>query len=149
MADRILDARTFAPGRLLICYGDTLANIDLSQLLYDHVRSKALATMSVYPLKSPFGIVSVEEASAKVIALDEKPVLPHWINIGYVLCEPEVLDLLERGTDLIAFLNTVAGQGRLYAHRHHDRHLTVNTEKERADAERDIEFFTLPEGSDE
>lgn len=146
MADRILDARPRVPGRALVCYGDTLANVEVARLAEEHGRAGALATVTVHPLRSPFGIVEVDEASRRVLGLHEKPVLPHWINIGYVLCEPAALDLLQRGSDLVAFLGRVAGLGRLQAHLHTGKHLTVNTEKERSQAESEIEFFTLPEG---
>ncbi len=59
MADRVLDARKHVSGRALICYGDTLANVDLDSLARRHVESGALATVTVYPLRSPYGIVSL------------------------------------------------------------------------------------------
>src|SRR6185295_15443677 len=55
MTDRLLDARPRIQGTSLICYGDTLANIDLVDLLREHRRTGALATLTVYPLHSPFG----------------------------------------------------------------------------------------------
>ncbi len=148
MADRILDSRPRIPGRALVCYGDTLANVELARLAGDHARAGALATVAVHPLRSPFGIVEVDQASRRVIGLHEKPVLPHWINIGYVLCEPAALGLLERGSDLVGFLSRLSARGSLQAHLHTGKHLTVNTEKERSEAESQIEFFTLPEGDD-
>ncbi len=90
MADRILDAQPYIPGRGLICYGDILANVDLAALESQHSASGALATMTVYPLHSPFGIVQFDDAQ-RVTELSEKPVLPYWINIGFMLCEPEAL----------------------------------------------------------
>lgn len=146
MADRILDARAHAGGGpVLVCYGDTLANVSLADLLATQARAGSLATVTVYPLHSPFGIVQLAEDGLRVENLREKPVLPHWINIGFLACQPAALDRLERGTDLAAFLNALAREGSLSAHRHQGRHLTVNTEKERSDAERDIEFFTYVE----
>ncbi len=147
MADRVLDARPHVPGRALICYGDTLANVDLTALAGEHSASGALATVTVYPLRSPYGIVSLRSGSDQVVELEEKPVLPYWINIGFLLCNPEGLDCLQRGTDLVAFLRTLAGRGAGQAHRHQGKHLTVNTEKERSEAEGEIEFFTLLEGA--
>jgi len=147
MADRVLDAREHVSGRALICYGDTLANVDLGSLARRHVESGALATMTVYPLRSPYGIVSLEGESDKVTGLLEKPVLPYWINIGFILCEPAALDTMRRGTDLVTFLAALAERGAVRAHKHQDKHLTVNTEKERSEAEGEIGFFTLLEGT--
>jgi glucose-1-phosphate cytidylyltransferase len=55
MADRLLDAQPQVPGRALICYGDILANVDIAALERQHRAAGALATMTVYPLHSPFG----------------------------------------------------------------------------------------------
>lgn len=145
MTTRVLDARPHVRGRALVCYGDTLANVDLRALLAGHRAAGALATVTVHPLRSPFGVVVVDESGDSVRGLEEKPVLPYWINIGYIVCEPEALELMAPGTDLVSYLGTLAEKKRLRAHRHHGRHLTVNTEKERSEAEQEVEFFTLPE----
>jgi glucose-1-phosphate cytidylyltransferase len=143
MIDRILDASSHVGARALICYGDTLANVDISALLSTHRASNAAATLTVYPLHSPFGIVEAD-AAGRVTAFAEKPRLPYWINIGYLLCEREAFATMRRGTDMDAFLGALARAGRLFAYRHSGKHLTVNTEKERTLAEEQIvEFLTV------
>ena len=146
MTDRILDALTHVQGRALVCYGDTLANVDLSALLEAHSRSGALATLTTYPLHSPFGIVRFDE-SKRVAAFEEKPLLPYWINIGFLLCEAGAFEFLQRGIDMTQFLSALADAKVLNAYEHKGKHLTVNTEKERAEAETEvIEFFTYMDG---
>jgi len=140
MADRILDARPHVPGQALICYGDILANVDLAALQNEHRTSGALATMTVYPLHSPFGIIQFSPDN-RITELAEKPVLPYWINIGFMLCEPQALVRLERGTDMMDFSRTLAGAGALFAYQHRGRHLTINTEKERMQAEAQMTDF--------
>lgn len=143
--DRLLDARSFVPGRALVCYGDTLANVDLHRLRDEHAGRGALATVSVYPLHSPFGIVRFD-SNNHVTGFEEKPVLPHWINIGYLLCEPRVFDLLKPGSDLPELLSDLVQAGQLHAFVHAGKHVTINTEHDRRVAEsRGIEFITLPE----
>jgi glucose-1-phosphate cytidylyltransferase len=145
MTDRILDAQPYISGRALVCYGDTLANVDLRELLRQHERSGAAATLSTYPLHSPFGIVETDEHD-KVKSFSEKPLLPYWINIGFLVCEPVAFKYMERGLDMISFLSALAQAGVLYTYRHKGKHLTVNTEKERVQAETDIvEFYTFPD----
>lgn len=144
MTDRILDAAGQADGPYLICYGDTLANVNIEELQRSHRESGALATVTAYPLHSPFGIVRFDESN-RVEAFSEKPVLPYWINIGYLLCEPEALSYIKPGADMPAFLSALAASGALSVHRHAGKHLTINTEKDRAAAEAEIEFFTLIE----
>lgn len=143
MIDRILDASSHVGARALVCYGDTLANVDIGALLSSHRASGAAATLTIYPLNSPFGIVDAD-AAGRVTAFAEKPRLPYWINIGYLLCEREAFTAMLRGTDMEEFLSALAREGRLYAYRHSGRHLTVNTEKERTLAEEQIvEFLTV------
>lgn len=148
MTDRLLDARPHIQGKALICYGDTLANVELARLLREHQRSRALASLTIYPLRSPFGIVHFDDAK-RVTSFDEKPQLPYWINIGFLLCEPAALDYLTRGSDMPEFLSTLANAGVLHTHEHTGKHLTVNTEKDRALAENEIEFFTYMDGLNE
>lgn len=146
MTDRILDALPHVRGRALVCYGDTLANVDLSELVEAHSRSGALATLTAYPLSSPFGIVRFDE-SKRVTAFEEKPLLPYWINIGYLLCEPGAFEVLQQGSDMPQFLSALAVANGLYTFEHKGKHLTVNTEKERAEAETGVvEFFTYMDG---
>ncbi|HEV2707701.1 MAG TPA: nucleotidyltransferase family protein [Pyrinomonadaceae bacterium] len=142
MTDRLLDARAHVSGRALVCYGDTLANIDVAELLKSHVANDALATLTTYPLHSPFGIVYFGD-SKRVSAFAEKPVLPYWINIGFIMCEPAAFDFIKPGSDMPEFLSALAEAGVLYTHHHTGKHLTVNTEKDRAIAEVEVvEFFT-------
>jgi glucose-1-phosphate cytidylyltransferase len=143
MTDRILDARRHANERVLVCYGDTLANVDIQNLCAVHEQSKAPATMTVYPLKVPFGIVDVG-AGGKVKCFEEKPQLPYWINIGFFLFEAGALDSLRRNSTIPEFLEELKDRGDLFAFRHAGRHLTVNTQKDRQAAESEItEFFTV------
>ncbi|HWX54080.1 MAG TPA: nucleotidyltransferase family protein [Verrucomicrobiae bacterium] len=145
MADRILHARQTVQGRAIICYGDTLANVNLANLQSQHRSSEALATLTVYPFHSPFGIVDMDEAG-RVVSVREKPVLPYWINIGYMLCEPQSFEFLSPGTDLPSFAAALGRAGRLNSYRHQGKHVTVNTEKERSEAEVEmLEFFTVLE----
>ena len=146
MTDRIIDAREYFTGRVIICYGDTIANVDIDRLQHEHERNHALATVTTYPLLSPFGIVECDD-SMRVHSFIEKPSLPYWINIGFMMCEPEAFDFLSSGTDMPDFLSALARSGRLFTHQHSGKHLTVNTEKERAVAEVEmIEFFTHLQG---
>ncbi|HEY6420950.1 MAG TPA: nucleotidyltransferase family protein [Candidatus Binataceae bacterium] len=143
MIDRILDASEGLAGPALICYGDTLANVDIDDLRATHRNNNALATVTVYRLHSPFGIVEIDDA-ARVSAFAEKPVLPHWINIGFLLCEPGAFAHMRRGSDLPEYLSMLAREKLLFAYRHQGRHLTVNTEKDRQAAEAAmVEFVTL------
>lgn len=144
MTDRLVDARDHVSGRALVCYGDTLANVNLAALMRFHEEHRAAATLTTYPFQSPFGIVDADE-TGRIQTFREKPILPFWINIGFLLLEPVVLADLRRGSDMPAFLDGLAAGGGLFAFRHQGGHLTVNTEKERVQAEKLLpEMLTVP-----
>lgn len=144
MTDRLVDARPHVVGRALVCYGDTLANVNIPALVEAHTASRASATLTTYPLQSPYGVVDSAE-DGRIQSFREKPILPFWINIGFLLLEPDVLKELPRGSDMPQFLEGLATAGRFYAFRHEGSHLTVNTEKERAAAEQQLaQLFTVP-----
>lgn len=142
MTDRIADARRHVEGRALVCYGDTLANVNIPDLLQFHSENNAHATLTTYPLECPFGIIEMDQQQ-HIQRFQEKPRLPYWINIGFLLLEPGVVRAVERGSDMPQFLEGLANSGHLLGFQHQGSHLTVNTEKDRAQAESKItEFFS-------
>jgi glucose-1-phosphate cytidylyltransferase len=144
MTDRLVDAREYVRGRALVCYGDTLANVDLPGLIRFHESHGGRATLTTYPLRSPFGIVE-SGAGGQIHSSHEKPVLPYWINIGFLLLERGILAGLQTGSDMTEFLSELAREGRLFEFRHEGSHLTVNNEQERVHAERQLaQMFTAP-----
>jgi glucose-1-phosphate cytidylyltransferase len=143
MTDRLLDARPHAPGPALVCYGDTLANVDLAELRRVHQQQGGLATVTIYPMRSPFGLVAFD-GQQRVTQFSEKPWLPYWINIGFLLCEQGALARLRRGSDMPEFLEDLRLAGQLFVYPHRGSHVTINTEKDRALAEAQlIEMLTI------
>jgi NDP-sugar pyrophosphorylase family protein len=142
MTGRILHARERVPGTMLVCYGDTIANLDLAALWQGHRESALPATLTVHPLRSPFGIVDLGPENL-VLRFREKPLLPYWINIGFLLLEPAALDLIPPGSDMPEFLTILSRAGLLRAHLHHGKHITINTEKDHQQAQSEIcDFLT-------
>lgn len=129
MTDRIADARSHFSGPALICYGDTFADVDLQALLGTHQKGGSAATICVYPLKSSFGIVEFNSKSL-VTNIMEKPILPYWVNIGYLLCEPSAMDIMQRNHDLVEFCRTLSNSGALSVFKHCGEYITINTEQE-------------------
>lgn len=72
--------------------GDILTRFSLRNLAGSRVERSASAMVAVAPLKSPYGVV--ELSGDRVTRFAEAPVLPHWINAGVYLFEPEITDLL-------------------------------------------------------
>jgi NDP-sugar pyrophosphorylase family protein len=80
--------------KFFVLNGDILTNLDLSKLGDD----KAVAVISLVPLRSPFGIVKVD-SNGNITQFVEKPVLKDfWINAGIYSMNSEIFEYLpERG----------------------------------------------------
>lgn len=140
--ERLEKARVHVDGPALVCYGDTVANVSIAGLCDFHNGIDAGATMTVYPLKSQFGIVDIENNLA--VGFREKPDLPYHINIGFFIISKAVLDTVGEFPEMSPWLEHLAGDANLSAYIHKGKHLTVNTEKERQTAEAEIiELYTL------
>ncbi len=78
---------------VLVTNGDNLWRIDINNLVAAHRRNRAIATIVVVPLKSPYGIVEYDKHN-HILGFREKPVLPHWINAGVYVFNREIEKLL-------------------------------------------------------
>jgi NDP-sugar pyrophosphorylase family protein len=116
--------------------GDELLDVDLTRLYAAHHASGAAATVTVSPLVSPFGLVELREDGFVSGFSEEAPRLPHWVNVGLYVLEPEALDRFpERGDHERTTFPELAREGRLYAFRYEGIWLTVNTPKQLREAD--------------
>jgi NDP-sugar pyrophosphorylase family protein len=116
-------------GDVFALNGDELVDVDLSQLLALHRERDAAATITVVPLRSPFGVVDLHDDL--VTGFREAPRLDQWVSCGiYVLGEDALERLPERGDHETSTFPELAGEGRLRALRHEGVWLTVNTPKD-------------------
>lgn len=116
-------------GPLYALNGDDLLDADLALLLAQHRESGAAATVTVSPLRSPFGIVDLD--GDLVTGFSESPPLPYWVNCGlYVLDDEAIARLPERGDHERTTFPELAAEGKLRAFRHEGVWLTVNTPKD-------------------
>jgi NDP-sugar pyrophosphorylase family protein len=129
ITERLTEARPLIRGRALVCYADTLADLDVRGLMESHRNSRTEATITVYPYRSPFGIVTFDGAGL-VSRFEEKPRLPYWINIGFLLMEQEALRRLRPDVSLPDFLASLGAARNLGVHCHLGKHWTANTESE-------------------
>lgn len=131
MAQRIIHALQFVKtDQALILYGDTIANVDLPELERVHDDANRAVTMTLYQMRSPFGIAKL--IGQQVAAFEEKPTLPHWYNIGYILSHKANLAYIAKHSfyTFEAWLHMMADTGHLNAYFHRGQHFTVNTFRE-------------------
>lgn len=137
---RIQDAQKVIPGDYVMCYGDTLADVDMDRLLAFHAAHPGLLTMTSYPLRSQFGVLELN-ADGQVASFLEKPILDKWINIGYYYFDQKIRNAMYEYNDFVDFLQACIKEQRLYCYKHTGMHITVNTLKELDEAEESIQTF--------
>jgi glucose-1-phosphate cytidylyltransferase len=137
---RIQDSATHLPGDFILCYGDTLADVDLNDLIRFHQNHNGDVSITVFPLQSQFGVLDIEDNN-RVVSFVEKPVLDKWINIGYYYFSHRIIGQIVKYDNFVDFLQATATAGQLYSYKHEGVHITVNTFTELQDAERNITLF--------
>jgi NDP-sugar pyrophosphorylase family protein len=127
---RLAASRRQEQGPVLALNGDELLDVDFAALLAEHEAGGAAATLVVAQVRSPFGVVEVEDDGA-IVGFREAPLLDHWVNSGvYVLGEEALALLPEKGDHEQSTFPQLARERRLHAHRHEGVWLTVNTPKD-------------------
>jgi NDP-sugar pyrophosphorylase family protein len=127
---RLAAARRQEEGPVLALNGDELLDVDFAALVAEHERNGAAATIVVAQVRSPFGVVEVED-DGTITGFREAPMLEHWVNSGvYVLGEEALALLPQKGDHEQSTFPQLARQRRLHAHRHDGVWLTVNTPKD-------------------
>lgn len=117
-------------GPILVCYGDELADVDVSQLLSQHERLGTSATITVHGERQPFGEVEMMPGG-RLCKLEEKPL--RWINIGFAVLEPAAYAQMTAEEDFADFIGRLDSDVGTYIHQ--GRRATVNTPADIARAE--------------
>ena len=99
-----------------LTYGDGVANVNLNELLNQHMNSDNVVTLTTVHKPDRFGIVNIRDN--KVTEFIEKN--ESWINGGWMICNKEVFDYI--GDDSTIFekepLEKLAMQNKLGAYKH-------------------------------
>jgi len=112
----------------MLTYGDGVADVDIAKLLEFHRAHGRLATITAVQPLGRFGALQMDGDQVEgqlfapaVQSFQEKPVGDGaWVNGGYFVLEPAVLDRIE-GDDMpfeSAPLEGLAADGELRAYRH-------------------------------
>jgi glucose-1-phosphate cytidylyltransferase len=108
-----------------LTYGDGVADVDITSLIAFHREQGAFATLTAVQPPGRFGALVLDEGQTRIDAFKEKPTGDHsheqaWINGGFFVLEPQVLDYIS-GDDSVwerEPLEALARDGQLSAYRH-------------------------------
>ena len=101
----------------LILNGDIMTNFNLDSMIEYHKKNSKTGTIAVVKLKSPFGIVEMNEEDL-IHEFMEKPTLDHWIHAGVDIFDSSILsEFPERGQMEETIFVKLAEEGKLKAFR--------------------------------
>ena len=118
---RLLRLKSYlqSSGTFFLTYGDGVSDVNISELLSFHRSHGRLATVTAVRPPARFGNLQID--NDQVTNFQEKPQAGEgWINGGFFVFEPEVIDFIADDTTLLekAPLEQIANQGQLMAYRH-------------------------------
>lgn len=122
-----LDGEAFA-----LTYGDAVGDVDLPALLAFHRSQGRLATVTGVRPPARFG--ALEGDGSRVVRFEEKPAGGDaWINGGFFVLSPAVLDYIEGDATLFEHepLEGLARDGELSLYRHHGFWQPMDTLRDR------------------
>lgn len=112
-------ARHLRDGTFLLTYGDGVSDVPIEKLLAFHRSHGRLATVTAVRPPARFGGLLFDGDLVKEFT--EKPQIGEgWINGGFLVCEPGVLDYIEGDASSLEInaLEPLARDGQLAAYRH-------------------------------
>jgi len=123
-----LDGETF-----LLTYGDGVADVDLNALLEFHRAHGKTVTMSAYNAGQRFGVLDVAGDGTVRQMREKAPGDGNLINIGFMACEPGLLDRIDGDGTMLERepLAALAAEGKLAARRHDGFWQCMDTMRER------------------
>ena len=114
----------------MLTYGDGVADIDIQEALAFHQQHGKLMTMTSTQPEGRFGALNINE-NDKVATFEEKPKGDgSWVNAGYFVCQPEVLDYIDNGDDVIFEqepLRKLAQDGEIFTYKHKNFWMPMDT----------------------
>jgi len=114
----------------MLTYGDGVADIDIQEALAFHQQHGKLMTMTSAQPEGRFGALNINE-NDQVTTFEEKPKGDgSWVNAGYFVCQPEVLDYIDNGDDVIFEqepLRKLAQDGEIFTYKHKSFWMPMDT----------------------
>ncbi len=139
--DRLKDVYNKKKENNIICYGDTLANINIKKYFKFLNKHKNKIILTIYRPEVKFGIIDLGKKNL-VKSFQEKPKLNIWINIGYIYMPKIMIESLQKSNDFVKFLQKEIKKNNVLFFKHSDLHITVNTLSELDEAKKSIKNFS-------
>ena len=131
----------------MLTYGDGVGDVNINELVDYHKKHGKAITMTAVQPEGRFGSLQIDE-NELVKSFQEKPKGDgSWINAGFFVCEPKVLDYIDNN-DKIIFerepLGNLAKDNDLYAFKHYGFWKPMDTLRDKTQLEELVESGTAP-----
>ncbi len=115
-------------------YGDGVSDVNVTELIKFHYCQKTLGTLTAVQPPGRFGAIVLGQEQTKISSFREKPEGDGaWINGGYFVLEPEVIDLITDDSTVWEQepLEKIAEKEQLSAFKHHGFWQPMDTLRDR------------------
>jgi mannose-1-phosphate guanylyltransferase len=138
--------------KFIFMYGDIMTDLDIERLRkvattsYKEEERNCLAVIATVPLRSPYGIVEIDDGGNNaVLGFKEKPMIKdYWINAGVFCFDRDILNFLPANGSLESVtLEGLASKGELKAVKFSDAlWRSIDSHKDVEEAEREFEVMS-------
>ena len=131
--------KELSDGPFVVTNGDIMSDLNPKMLL-EAVKKGSIGAIAVVPLKSPFGIVDVDN-NGVILGFREKPTIPeYWINAGIYCLQTDVFKHLpKKGNIESTVFPELAKKGNLKAVKYLDvKWRSIDTHKDIEEAQHEF-----------
>lgn len=130
----------------MLTYGDGVGNVDIKKLVEHHQKNGKYLTVTAVQPSGRFGALNIEE-DASVSSFLEKPKGDGaWINGGYFVCQPEVIDYIVDSATIFERdpLENLAKDGQMTSFKHTGYWKPMDTLRDKNELENQWESNKAP-----
>ena len=131
----------------LLTYGDGIADINILDLINTHKKYGKTITMTTVQPEGRFGSLNINNDNLIDSFLEKPKGDGSWINGGFFVCEPEVLDYITEGEQTIferTPLENLAKEGKMVSYKHPGFWKPMDTLRDKIQLEDMIKLGTAP-----
>jgi len=119
---RVLRAKKYIGNEpFMLTYGDGVSDVNIDELLAHHKKSGLLCTMTAIQPAGRFGVLELGDNDIITNFVEKPRGEGGWINGGFFVCEPEVLDYIPTDKNVMWEAEPLKGlmqDGQLNAYKH-------------------------------
>lgn len=131
----------------MLTYGDGLSDINIKELVEYHKKHGKLATVTAIQPGGRFGTMDINDEQTVLCFREKAKEDGGWINGGFMVLEPEVLNYLNDDPNL-SFerepIENLAKDGQLVAYKHHGFWQCMDTQRDKMYLENLLETGNAP-----